>query len=143
MTIDSVAARVNPTSCLPRIKDEPCSTDVFRALARLSRLYSPQSLNKDEKAFNSSLETSDDTFSGQTRSEYQDALDSARVDDNEKRYAMSWLTRLIGSGLYWVDDETQITCADALLDLAGRILGGHASLEEAGAISREFRFPLQ
>ncbi|SJX61996.1 related to putative S-adenosylmethionine-dependent methyltransferase of the seven beta-strand family [Sporisorium reilianum f. sp. reilianum] len=143
MTIDTLAARVNPTSCLPRIKDEPCSTDVFRALAHLSRLYSPQSLNNDVKAFSLSLEAEEDDLAGRAQSAYQDALDSARVDDNEKRYAMSWLTRLIGSGLFWVDDETPVTCADALLDLAGRILGGHASLEEAGAISREFRFPLE
>lgn len=143
MTIDTLAVRVNPTSCLPRIKDEPSSTDVFRALVHLSRLYSPQSLNKDENASNASLEYCKEDRTDHAQSAYQDALDSARVDDNEKRYAVSWLTRLIGSGLYWVDDDTQVTCADALLDLAGRILGGHASLEEAGAISREFRFPLK
>ncbi len=74
---------------------------------------------------------------------YQDAIDSAKVDDNEKRYAMNWLTRLIGSGLYWIDEETDDLSADTLVDLAGRILGGHAAMEEAGAISREFVFPLK
>ncbi|TKY87302.1 hypothetical protein EX895_003979 [Sporisorium graminicola] len=142
MTAEALAARVNPTSCLPRIKDEPSSTAVFGALAHLSRLYSPQSLNKDEKALSASIGLPDEIGADHAPSKHQDAVDSARADDNEKRYAMSWLTRIIGSGLYWLDDEGPITNAEALLDLAGRILGGCASLEEAGAISREFRFPL-
>ncbi|SPO23421.1 related to putative S-adenosylmethionine-dependent methyltransferase of the seven beta-strand family [Ustilago trichophora] len=133
-------ALINPTSCLPRIKFEPASDDIFQALAHLAHLYSPQSLNRVEAA----LIDSQCQFNNEhDEAIYQDAIDSAKVDDNEKRYAMNWLTRLIGSGLYWVDDEGDVTSADALLDLAGRILGGHASLEEAGAISREFRFPLK
>ncbi|SPO22096.1 related to putative S-adenosylmethionine-dependent methyltransferase of the seven beta-strand family [Ustilago trichophora] len=141
MTImEELAALVNPTSCLPRIKDEPASDDIFQALAHLALLYSPQSLNRDEIALHDSRRQSNNEHD---ETAHQDVIDSAKVDDNEKRYAMNWLTRLIGSGLYWVDDESDVTSADALLDLAGRILGGHASIEEAGAISREFRFPLK
>lgn len=138
MTMDTVAANVNPTSCLPRIKTEPEAADIFRALVHLSLLYSPQSLNKGE---GEGLAVFVEEAS--SSSAYQDALDSAKVDASEKRYAMDWLTRVIASGLYWIDDDEGAISADALLDLAGRILGGHASLEEAGAISREFRFPLR
>lgn len=140
-----LSTRVNPTSCLPRLKSEPPSFDIFRALVHLANLYSPQSLNRTETSYHTSVDVDSEITSSNEHDipAYQDAFDSARADDNEKRYAMDWLTRLIGSGLYWVDDEGESTCADALLDLAGRILGGHASLEEAGAICREFRFPLQ
>lgn len=139
-----ISARVHPTSCLPRLKDEPSSIDIFRALVYLANLYSPQSLTRTETNFHASVDADKEAIGSNEYDvlAHQDALDSAKVDDNEKRYAMNWLTRLIGSGLYWVGDEAESTCADALLDLAGRILGGHASLEEAGAICREFRFPL-
>lgn len=132
--------QVNPTSCLPRINQEPTADDLMRALAHLADLYSPRSLTTREKTWIVSVEErypdAIDT------AQYADALDSVRVDENEKRYAMSWLTRLIGSGLYWVDAEAEGVTADELVDLAGRILGGHASIEEAGAITREFIFPL-
>lgn len=137
MTIDALATLVNPTSCLPRLKAEPDAAHVHSALLHLSRLYSPQSLSKDERNI---LVASDAEYAA---SSYQDALDSAKVDGSEIRYAMDWLTRLIASGLYWIDEARDHISADDLLDLAGRILGGTASLEEAGAISREFRFPLK
>ncbi|SPC67220.1 related to putative S-adenosylmethionine-dependent methyltransferase of the seven beta-strand family [Ustilago sp. UG-2017b] len=140
---EQLATRVNPTSCLPRIKDEPLFVDIFLALAHLANLYSPQSLTRNETSYRASIDNNTSNGSENYALAYQDALDSAKVDDNEKRYAMNWLTRLIGSSLYWINDEGDVTSADALLDLAGRILGGHASLEEAGAISREFRFPLK
>lgn len=139
---EDFAHRINPTSCLPRIKDEPTSTDLFQALVHLANLYSPQSLNRKETAFCESIEPQHGPRHSSHDASFQDAMDSAKVDESEKRYAMSWLTRLIGSGVSWLDDDAEYTSADALLDLAGRILGGHASLEEAGAISREFRFPL-
>lgn len=139
---ESLSSRINPTSCLPRIKQEPACSDIFKALVHLSDLYSPQSLNKAETAFKASVDRHNEIDLDQDQAAYQDAIDSAKVDENEKRYAMSWLTRLIASGLYWIDDVSHVTSADTLLDLAGRILGGHASLEEAGAISRDFRFPL-
>ncbi|GAC92689.1 hypothetical protein PHSY_000244 [Pseudozyma hubeiensis SY62] len=138
MTVDALVALVNPTSCLPRIKAEPDAAHVFRALSHLSRLYSPKSLNRDEQALRDLLEPDRNASPA-----LQDACDVAKVDDSEKRYAMDWLTRLIASGLYWIDDEEDATTAEDLLDLAGRILGGQASLEEAGAISRDFCFPLK
>ena len=135
--------RVNPTSCLPRIKDEPSSPDIFQALAHLATLYSPQSLTSEESNLAASIDNQHNALDAQDGLEYQDAVDSAKADDNEKRYAMSWLTRMIGSGLSWINDETGVTSADALLDLAGRVLGGHAAFEEAGSILREFSFPLK
>ncbi|GAC76864.1 putative N2 [Moesziomyces antarcticus T-34] len=132
--------QVNPTSCLPRIKEEPSADDVMRALAHLADLYSPRSLTTREKTW---ITLPEDRCSNVVdAAQYADALDSVRVDENEKRYAMSWLTRLIGSGLYWLDSEAGKVTSDELVDLAGRILGGHASIEEAGAIIREFVFPL-
>lgn len=140
---DDLAIRVNPTSCLPRIKDEPDSDQITRSLAHLARLYSPQSLKREEAALHASLGDRHQPIEGIDALAYQDALDCAKADDSEKRYAMNWLTRLIGSGLYWINDDSEdTTFAEALLDLAGRIIGGHSSIEEAGAISREFSFPL-
>ncbi|KAJ9478040.1 hypothetical protein PHBOTO_001591 [Pseudozyma hubeiensis] len=138
MTADALVALVNPTSCLPRIKAEPDAAQVFRALSHLSRLYSPKSLNRDEQARRDLLDSHHDATSV-----LQYAFDLVKADDTEKRYAMDWLTRLIASGLYWINDEEGATTAEDLLDLAGRILGGQASLEEAGAISRDFCFPLK
>ncbi len=129
-----MAALLNPTSCLPRIKSEPSSIDLFHALGHVSLLYSPRSLNKEEAA----LFDKSSCHERLENLQLQDAIDAAKVDDHERRFAMDWITRLIGSGLYWLDDEAGVLSADALLDLAGRILGGHASLEESGAISRQF-----
>ncbi|SNX82956.1 related to putative S-adenosylmethionine-dependent methyltransferase of the seven beta-strand family [Melanopsichium pennsylvanicum] len=134
-----LALRVNPINCLPRIKNEPAAVDIFRALAHLAHLYSPKSLTRADTA----LYNDDREEYVCDQAAYQDAIDVCKVDESERRYAMHWLTRLIGSGLYWLEeDESDTTSPDMLLDLAGRVLGGHASLEEAGAITREFRFPL-
>ncbi|PWY98495.1 hypothetical protein BCV70DRAFT_201807 [Testicularia cyperi] len=167
MSVDNdnnIAARVDPTRCLPRVKTQPSAADVFCALCHLALLYSPKSLGRTQAELYSRLSRSTHAHATTDRDDraYIDAFDAARVDDNERRFAMDWITRIIGSGLDWIDvdvdadgdadaglhasteaeAEGELLAPDALLDLAGRVLGGHAGLEEAGAISRDFAFPL-
>ncbi|EPQ31886.1 uncharacterized protein PFL1_00085 [Pseudozyma flocculosa PF-1] len=142
-----LSALADPTRRLPPLRSEPSAVPLFTALCHLSELYSPHSLTPSERRTLASLSnpSSEGTDYRDTEA-WQDALDSARVDASEQRYAMSWLTRLIATGLPWIDAEehhgSQID-AETLLDLAGRVLGGQAGLEEAGAITRDFYFPLE
>ncbi|KAN0066467.1 hypothetical protein ACQY0O_000561 [Thecaphora frezii] len=144
-----LSALADPTRCLPALRSEPNATVLFTALCHLACLYSPLSLNSAERHLLQSLPSSASESTWKDSEQWQDALDSARVDASEQRYAMSWLTRLISSGLPWLHppsasdgSPTEVLTSEALLDLAGRVLGGHAALEEAGAIMRDFTFPL-
>ncbi|PWN52914.1 hypothetical protein IE53DRAFT_339721 [Violaceomyces palustris] len=137
------ALSANPTRILPNLKTQPCSEQLVYCLIHLSQLYSPSSKSK------SCAYLPDDPF-GPGASQgveeverWQNLLDEARVDQTEKRFSMNWLTRLISTGAFWLEEgeDDQLSPED-ILDFAGRILGGQASLEESGSLVRDFTFPL-
>ena len=131
--VDDLGGQVNPTRVLPRLKAQPSAAELERAIVHLALLYSPESLDRIQARLVAAA-----VAVPTSSPEYEDAMDAARVDESERRYAESWLTRFIATGCDWVSASE----SDELLDLAGRVLGGHAALEEAGALERRFSFPL-
>lgn len=122
-------AFANPTSVLPPLRTQPSAGALLDALFHLATLYAStvrsQLLEHFSTALGSRAEEDEDGGDGS----WADALDAARADDTERRYAMTWLTRLMATGAYWVEQEGKGASPDELVDIAGRIVAEEAAVE--------------
>jgi hypothetical protein len=99
-----------PTAFLPPLKTHPSTTRLTHSLTSLQKLYC-------------SVRTEAD---GDTES-----LTVARADSNEKRYAINWCIKLLGSDLSWLNEEVDSARVEQIYDLASSVIAADAAVEGA------------
>ncbi|WFD42294.1 hypothetical protein MPSI1_000936 [Malassezia psittaci] len=118
LAVAEEAVRLPPTARLPRLRREPSFEVLENALAYISCLYEPHPSDWP--------------------TEICEQLEAASADHTERNYTIDWLTRLISTGLSWVEDDEKRYSA---CEWAARILEGLSSALESGEVVREFSFP--
>ncbi|KAL9937043.1 hypothetical protein V8E36_004278 [Tilletia maclaganii] len=128
----------NPTESLPKLRPDSTYADLDRALLQLSACYAPALLKLSSgPSQNDSGDDDDDSL--------YESIDLIRADVNERRFAISWLMKLIALQAHWLQDQgIPDSERDALVERAGQIVAAEAQIDEseAEAILRTFTFPL-
>ncbi|KAK0549674.1 hypothetical protein OC846_001648 [Tilletia horrida] len=129
MSAGSTSSFLNPTALLPRLKTEPSQPVLEHCLQQLGIFYAPKIFQPDEDLPEST----------------QDTVDRIRADQHERSYAVSWLMKLIGTDVLWLQEQGATDQdRDRIIDKAGQIIAADAQIDEADAeaITRDFTFPL-
>ncbi|CAD6887608.1 unnamed protein product [Tilletia laevis] len=133
LRLSEIAPFRNPTASLPRLKAEPTLETLDKALLQLCVYYAPSLLPpkiRDDLACEAAAE---------------DSIDPIRADVNERRYAGSWLMKLIALEAGWLRDQGVSDAErENIIDRAGQVVAAEAQIDEseAEAIFRTFIFPL-
>ncbi|KAE8260732.1 hypothetical protein A4X13_0g172 [Tilletia indica] len=133
LCLSQLAPFVNPTASLPRLKAEPTLETLDKALLQLCLYYAPTLLSPKIQ----------DDLAGDPAA--QESIDLVRADVNERRFAGSWLMKLIALEGGWLRDQgVPEKEREAIVDRAGQIVAAEAQIDESEAesIVRTFIFPL-